>query len=390
MQIKKFEGPSMSEALKRVKKELGPDAVILSTRNSSQGTGAFGLFGKPVVEVTAALDRNPVLNTAVAGPDAIKSESGKKVAPDHARTEAKDVLSLREEIRGLRSLLYELRDNRARGAGRSETLGDIPEIFHEAHRKMTEAGVVALLSKKLIEKSAKDLSGKRGGADKKLGRALLTKSLMDLVSVTGDTCVETGKSRVVAFVGPTGVGKTTTIAKLAARAALKGMKVGLITIDTFRIGAVEQLKIYAEILKVPVAVASTPRELYEKIEAFGDKDLLLIDTAGRSHKDGGQISFLKEFFPREQGEAELHLLLSATTKDADLDDIIKRFGQLPVKRHLFTKLDESSSFGFLLNVIARRRVPYSYFTTGQNVPEDIEPATPERVADLILRIREGG
>jgi len=373
MHIKKFEAATMAEAIVMVKDELGPDAVILSTKSTKKGLSTFGIFGAPSVEVTAALDRSVAARER--GTAERPAVSGNRdIQP--AIHNMEDIGALRDDIKDLRGLIEDMNKAERRGPA------NLPERLKGIYSGMLSAGVSSMLAVKLLKKSAA-----RCGKEASPGRIkeVMADYVMDAVKVSGG--LDTGKGRCVAFVGPTGVGKTTTLAKLAARYSMKGKDVAMITIDTYRIGAVEQLKIYAKMLKVPVAVASSPRELREKVAAWKDKDLILIDTAGRSHRDDSQISFLREFFPPEDDSVELHLLLSATTKESDTLDIIKRFGVLPVTRYLFTKLDESSSFGTLLNIsCGQERLPYSYFTTGQKVPEDMELATPERVADLILKI----
>lgn len=391
MQIRKFEARTMTEALSLVKKEFGPDAVILSTGSSRQGTGSFGLFGSPMVEITAALDRNPP--AGMKGVDYYSKSfnpsspvlGGSQVA---LSAQVEDAGVLREEIKELRRLVSEMKEQKRAKSG---TVLSLPEPFEDIYSSMISAGVFPRLARTLVEKGAMHLD--KCSDRKRAGRISLAKEavameIMSLVKVSGDIKLGDKKGSAVAFVGPTGVGKTTSIAKLAAKYSRLGKKVALITIDTYRIGAVEQFKDYARILKVPALVASTPRELRNKIDSFGDKDLILIDTAGRSQRDHGQISFLREFFPGSEDRIELQLLMSATTHDSGINDIVKRFGSLPVQRHIFTKLDECSSFGSILNALARHKLNCSYFTTGQRVPEDLEAASPERVADLILRIRE--
>lgn len=192
-----------------------------------------------------------------------------------------------------------------------------------------------------------------------------------------------GGQRVVALIGPTGVGKTTTIAKIAANFCLIGNKgVGLVTVDTYRIAAVEQLKTYAEIIGIPVQVAYSPRELQDSIAKMQDRDLILIDTAGRSHNNYLQIAELKNYL--EGLNAEIHLVISATTKSQDVDEIVRAFGQLPIDRVIITKLDETTTYGVILQTCERTRAPLSFVTTGQGVPEDIDVATNEKIAQLIL------
>ncbi len=364
MQIKTFEAKTMAEALTNVKNEMGPDAVIISTKNTRKGAGSFGLFGVPKVEVTAAR------GGTVKGKESLKP-SGELTGID----------VLNEQLNDIKELLLDM--SRSRRPDHSET--PVSGGFKPIYTTMIQAGVSPKLAIKLVEKS-RNLLGNREGkiAGTYLAKEALAKSIVDMIRVSSDL---DGKGRPVAFVGPTGVGKTTTLAKLAAHYSMKlGKDVALITIDTYRIGAVEQLKIYADILKIPMAVASTPRDLSEKVKSFNDKDIILIDTAGGNQKDHSRISLLKDFFITNDIDVDLHLLASATTKASDLVDILDKFGELPISRYIISKLDESTRFGALLNIAAKYKVPYSYFTTGQKVPEDIESATPERVADLILGI----
>jgi flagellar biosynthesis protein FlhF len=188
----------------------------------------------------------------------------------------------------------------------------------------------------------------------------------------------------MALVGPTGVGKTTTIAKLAA-AYLKqfGQKLALVTIDTYRIAAVEQLKVYGEIMNLEVEVVMSPNQLEEVLCRHQDKKLLLIDTAGRSPKDEVSVQELADFL-RPELKIESHLVLAATARNQELYEAVKQFGALDLKSFIFTKLDECESFGALLNVHTKNNYPLSYLTDGQKVPEDLMIADPKKIAGLIM------
>jgi flagellar biosynthesis protein FlhF len=189
---------------------------------------------------------------------------------------------------------------------------------------------------------------------------------------------------VTALVGPTGVGKTTTIAKLAAYAKLElKQKVALVTLDTFRLAAVDQLQQYAQILQVPLHVALTVEDLRSALRFYQDRTLVLIDTPGHSPKDEEVLGQLQRFL-EELPEVETHLVLSATTKPRDMADIAQRFEPLKPTRLIFTKLDETSTHGPILSTLVRVKRPLSYLGTGQEVPQDLELATSRRVADLIL------
>jgi flagellar biosynthesis protein FlhF len=163
----------------------------------------------------------------------------------------------------------------------------------------------------------------------------------------------------------------------------RGNKVALVTMDIFRVGAVEQLKTYTKIMGIPLEVASTPKELERAVERHADCDLILVDTAGRSHKDTEKLDEMKVFL--EGIQSDIYLCLSATTKDRELEEILKRFGIFEVSKVVFTKLDECESFGCIVNLLLKANLQIAYFTTGQRVPEDIEVATSDKLAKLILK-----
>lgn len=190
--------------------------------------------------------------------------------------------------------------------------------------------------------------------------------------------------RVVHFVGPTGVGKTTTIAKIAARSKLKdNKKVAFVTTDTFRIGAIEQLKIYADILDIPVEVVYSYEDYEKAIQKFSSYDLVLVDTAGRNYKNRKYINQLKESM-KFVNEMDIYLVLSLTTKSLDLLEIYKSFKSIPIKSLIFTKLDETNSFGNVINIPIIYDIGISYLTIGQNVPDDIVVPTVEMLSNYIL------
>src|SRR6185312_11526292 len=193
-----------------------------------------------------------------------------------------------------------------------------------------------------------------------------------------------GTRRVVALVGPTGVGKTTTVAKLAANFKLvHGLHPGLVTVDTYRIAAVEQLRTYAEIIDLPLAVANSPAEMPRAIAELGDVDVVLIDTAGRSPRDEVKIRELASFLAAARPD-EVHLVLSAVAGERSLRSAVERFAAVRADRLILTKLDEADGLGAVLAVLGQANRPVSYITTGQAVPDDIEPADRGRLAKLIL------
>jgi flagellar biosynthesis protein FlhF len=255
-----------------------------------------------------------------------------------------------------------------------------PSAFHESLlRELKDSGLDREICGKLIESVNNLQSGNEAAA-----RDTIRETIGSMVRCAGAVRLKKNGPRVIALVGPTGVGKTTTIAKLAAMYALKRkVKVALVTTDTFRAGAVEQLKTYANILRVPMETASTKKELSKVLESHSDKDIILVDTAGRSSREGGNLDDLDGLLKADPG-IERHLCLSSTTRDEDLHDIVANFMSLPVHRILFTKLDESRKLGCLVNVPIRNNLPISYMTNGQRVPEDIEIANGRKLGRMLV------
>jgi flagellar biosynthesis protein FlhF len=332
MQIKRFEGRDIQEALRQVKEELGPEAIILSTQKVKKPSYRFGFSSPSRVEVVAAIDRgvDPIPKANTRSPSDKESQ----------KTEEEGMI-----LRILSTGLY-------------------PDFVH---------GLVKEI--RTLRDEFEDWN--HPGAY----RGFLHWKLMENVEVAVPSLNQT---QIWSFIGPTGVGKTTTMVKLAAHFSLKVTpKVTLITIDTYRIGAIEQLKAYAQILGLPLEVAFHREELREIIERNIDQDLMLIDTAGRSPNATGEIEELKDFLSVDP-RIENHLILSATTKESDLEGSVQRFSLLPIKSYIFTKLDETEEYIPLFNQLLRYKRPLSYLTKGQRVPEDIELATKANVANLVL------
>ena len=435
MQIKRYRGADMAEALQKVKEELGPEAIILSTRQVRGGGGKFGLFGKPLLEVTAARDMDGSLGANGDIPDPLAPPDnrwnriqaflrGDKPAPGAQENglmrqimaknrietrqlltplqddiqELKEVLhavgdahrtTLREEedFHQMRNDLVEMRQMMHRLTSHSAGLRDanLPENLLVLYQQLTFNGVEDKFAKRLVEEAAKNIPGKEL-EDFSYVKIFLARMLMKIVRVTGGIQPSPEERRIIALVGPTGVGKTTSVAKLASEQAIKfKRKVSLITVDTFRIAAVEQLKVYARIMGLSISVVTGKAELKQALADTKDSDVVFIDTAGRSQRDGMQMSELRKLFGGEQ-EIEIALTLSTTTKDSDLTDITRRFGEMPISSVLFTKLDESTTYGSLINHCIRFKMPIGYLSTGQKVPEDLEVATKERLVDLLLNI----
>ncbi len=364
MQIKNFEAQNMTEALGMIKKEFGTEAVILSARNLKKENKIFGLRRKRV-EVTAAIDTGyPAVDKNVFNNG---FKSGMNFYKNNDVTKYGDTTN---------------RD-RSRVSRKRISFAEVKKLFM-LHQRMVFQGVEKDMAVKLISE-INCLSTSDGFFNNENIKTCLAGILerMGLTAAPMDMNCE--RQKIAAFIGPTGVGKTTTVAKLAAFAQLHAKKkhVALITMDNYRAGAVDQLGIYAKIMRIPIKVASNGKELKEALEKLKDKDMVLVDTTGVNQRNGYHINELKGFFDGIRS-LDIHLLLSATTKEKDLVDIIDKNRVVPFNRLIFTKIDESTTHGFILNQLIRTKIPVSYFTNGQQVPDDIEAATLEKLTNLII------
>ena len=249
----------------------------------------------------------------------------------------------------------------------------------------------ALRRQEVDDDLLKDMAGKTAAGDTlldvldKRAKDVLTGYLGSVMNFSEGISLNKHGVRIVALIGATGVGKTTTLAKIAARFVLeKNIKAALITADTYRISAVEQLKTYSDIIGLPLEIVYSPDELKVAIHKHRDKDLILIDTAGRSQHNDYQMKELQDFLAVDP-QIEKHLVMSSTTKNRDAADILEKFSVCEPDRVIFTKTDETSSVGMILNLLANRDIALSFLTNGQSVPDDITPATPEKLAEILLR-----
>jgi flagellar biosynthesis protein FlhF len=286
--------------------------------------------------------------------------------------------ALSKRLDAIQQMIRDL--GRSGAAVRSEEIPN--ELFH-VYTDLIDAEVEETVARDLVFKL------RRTASSKALGNAAAAKSLLTSMVESEIRCCEPisvrpGRRKVAALVGATGVGKTTTIAKLAANFRLRGgVRTGLVTVDTYRVAAVEQLRTYAEIIDLPMKVVTSPPEMRRALEELAGLDLVLIDTAGRSPRDELQIKELKALLT-EASVDEVHLVLSMTSSLRTLEASAAQFAAAGTTALILTKLDEASGMGSLLSVARKIGLPISYLTMGQDVPDDIEPAHPTRIARLIL------
>lgn len=381
MIIKRYIVTNMNDAMIKIRNDLGIDAVIVSQKKIRK-PGFKGFFSKKVIEVTACTDaikRKKEEESQAAVADSIEAikkaintsrekENGiRNEKTEYYHKENKDlkVDSLMKEMQEMKSMLSTLSETKEK-----------PIRKTKLEQKLSKLDVNEKLKKKILNKVVKDSSDKK--EDEKLKEVIKKTVNVSKMDITG----------VNVLIGPTGVGKTTTIAKLAGRLSLTDKrKVGLITIDTYRIGAVDQLKTYADIMNLPFKVVINLKEMEEAINSMKDLDVILVDTTGRSSKNNMQISELRAFVEKAKAN-KVHLVISSTTKNDDIETIVKGYSQIKIDNIIVTKLDETTSYGSLLSIIDVSKKPISYITTGQNVPDDLMKPTSLEIANLILYMGE--
>lgn len=357
--IRKYQAKTITEALAMVRADLGRDAVIVQTRKVNQRI--LGVWKREMVEVWASDNpelenlRRPTTTPATTAPTEHSSRLDQ----------------LESEIQTLKAMIAQLAQQ------------GVALVQQNAPTSPTQSHWISLLQEAEVEESvARALLGSVAPQD--LSESVIRSLIAQRLTTSGPITLREGQPKVVIVVGPTGVGKTTTIAKLSAQyALLQKRQVGIITLDTYRIAAVEQLRTYSQIIGVPIRVVYSSTEMPAAVKEFQQMDLIFVDTAGRSQRNSMQISELKACCELIR-DCEVHLVLSATTKTRDLYDIVERFSVMPLHHLIWTKLDESTTFGNILNVAVKYPLPISYVTMGQRVPEDVEVAEANKLASLIV------
>jgi len=439
MIVKKFQAPTEMEAIIKAREELGSTAVVLNIKSIKQ-RGLARLFKKDAVEVTAALEEKdivdginknkPVFDNNVASGQEAKPErminqsmvSGgtsstiNLIADDN--TAVSSASAIEQKLDSLHNLLQNqgnLNSDMSSSGSQGKTvaasaytkrMSDIKEDISGAagenkqvkERENANYKFLQLIYKKLIDNEvdsrfADEIIGEIENSLKKESNldSILAAVYQKIILKLGKPkTIEIGdKAKVIFFIGPTGVGKTTTIAKIASSFKIeKEARVAFITADTYRIAAVEQLNTYASIIDCPVSVVYSVEDMNKSLSEYKDYDLILVDTAGRSHKATEQMDELKAFIEEvaqraDEFDFECYLTLSLTTKYKDLKSIADKYDDVDWAV-IFTKLDETCSVGNILNIRMLTDRPLSYTTSGQNVPDDIEVINEQGIARQLL------
>ncbi len=394
MNVKRYLVKDMNEAMIKIKNDLGMDAVILNTRKIKSG-GPFKFLKKPLLEVVAAVDDPIVKPASVQERPRIKaSESIPMKSPDlnltpkdmdildaikpkHSDTNT-EMNELKEMVSALIKKVENIEKNQPSSDAKVED--DSPE--QEYINLLMDLDIQESIAKKIMEIVQRQININEKNKETVLNAIkVITREYLGEIK-TIDKDVSESPS-VYMFLGPTGVGKTTTLAKIAARLSLvENKKVGLITADTYRIAAVEQLKTYSEILGIPLEVIYESSELKDALHKFSDKDYILIDTAGRSHRSKELKSDYDEL-EKHLKKVQIFLVLSMTTSYKEMKSIIESYHFIDDYRLLFTKLDEATTYGNILNMKVLTGKNLSYLAIGQSVPDDIELGNKEKIINYI-------
>jgi len=384
MQIKRYEVSNIQEAITKIKKELGPDAIILSTKKMKGAGGSM-------LEVMAARELDLA---TVASADL--SETALRGMENDGKTSRADLNSiLKNNFDELKQLFRELKNDQDIRTELAEVKDSMNIFFDVLGLKRNKTGndqtdsiYYRLISEGISKEKAWRAADKvkselvSGQIEDSNAGLVVVENLIRQSLPMNNPCAK--GQRVKVLIGPTGVGKTTTLAKLSAFHALHEKKnVGIITTDTYRIAAVEQLKIYARIIGLPLEIASGSMDFKKSLRKFADKDIILVDTPGTSRNDMLNTGKLYETLKSEV-PCESNLLISLTSSKECMMEVASRYGRFDYNQVILTRADECTRIGFLWDILDQIAKPVSYITNGQNVPNDIEEANPQKIARLIV------
>lgn len=367
MKMKKYTAVTMTEAMSKVRADLGDDAVILNSK-VVYTKGFLGLFKKKTIEVVAGMDKyeTPLQPVQPLQKEMISSVKKEEVVSSELKKELSDIKMLVQSMQ--------------RPVETKKYTEDIESFLQYLRNHEINEELITRIGDELFEHVNEIDSNKQSLSYRQIATQVLKKALID-VPFGGLSY----QKKYINVLGPTGVGKTTTIAKMAAHAVLqKKKKIGFITTDTYRIAAIEQLKTYAGLLQAPVEIVYNSEDFKKAMEKYKDYDLVFIDTAGRNYKEVKFVEDVKKLIQFEDN-VESYLVLSSTSKEKDMETIIEQFSSFPIEQFIFTKADETNSIGSMINLMIKYNKGLAYYTDGQEVPEDINEASVDSLLKLLFK-----
>lgn len=373
MKMKKYTAESMTEAMSKVQRDFGEDAMIVSSK-AVYSKGFLGMFKKKNYEIVVGVEPLTMPPKKVAQPFVAKEAPQQEVIQQHQMNTSMN--QIQDEIASFKKLL-KAQNSAAVSVQYPEVL---KKVIDQMERQELNKELVTSISDELFDiykNSREELSE----AQMKRFAKMALRQELDGLAMKGISY----EKKYINVLGPTGVGKTTTIAKMAARAVLeKRKKVGFITADTYRIGAIEQLKTYANLLQAPVEVIYNYEDYKLATEKLADCDLVLIDTAGRNYREAKYVEDVANLIDLND-DMENFLVLAITAKQNDMEAIIEQFSAYPISKFIFTKLDETNTIGTIVNLMVKYNKGLAYYTNGQEVPEDIVEASLDKIIDLVFQ-----
>ncbi|MED4053748.1 flagellar biosynthesis protein FlhF [Niallia taxi] len=389
MKIKKYIAASMPDAMKQVRAELGNNAVILQSKIIYTG-GFLGMFKKRNIEVLAAID--PDLNTSrppqekpmpapIPAPKLLPKVERNLDLEVMKELQKSPVPANEEIMKQLARMNQHIQKMSESGKLQMELPIQLQTVIDSLVHQDLDVDIQSRLTAKLLERWY--LAGANSPVEEVYVWAedFLYEEMKQYNF--GELPL---KKKFINVIGPTGVGKTTTLAKMAAEFMMKHKKkIGFITTDTYRIAAIDQLKTYATILNVPIEVCYNLEDFDKATKSLADCDIILVDTAGRNFRNQQYVQDLKEVVDYNS-DMETLLVLSLTAKQTDMEEIYQQFSSIHIDQFIFTKLDETSTYGAMVNLVVKYQKGVAYVTTGQNVPDDIMPADPRKIAKRMIEV----
>lgn len=370
MKMKKYTASTIAAAMKKVQADLGEDAIIVSSK-AVYSKGFLGMFKKKSFEVIAGIERGELVGNVA--PSKTTVQEAMMIKPEVSQEQTKVI---KKELEDLKAMMKSMQ----RQSAIVQYPDNLTTIIKTLEHQELNAELITQIGDGLftvVKNSKYDLSPKDL---QELAKKQLVQILQDLPfgGISYD-------KKYINVLGPTGVGKTTTIAKMAARAVLQDKKkIGFITTDTYRIAAIEQLKTYANLLQAPVEIVYSSEDYEKALEKFEQLDVIFIDTAGRNYKEAKYIKDLQQLIDIKKN-VENYLILSMTAKERDMATIIEQFLEFPIEKLIFTKVDETNTIGSMINLMVKYKKGLAYYTDGQEVPEDIEEASLNNMIELFFQ-----